>query len=331
LQPQLKQSRIIISIAFAGAILLVGLLYYFSEYMFIDASVDRTELNPETVILTSDSVRDQSWGSHAFYSQIYLEEHFNADVEIYPNLTTDMLKEFRTEKELENAADLIVGHGGEFSEVFEKYAPQYSETEFVTLHGDSSHDNHTVYTFDISDAEIQALIGGAEISKTKKIGVLSKEGDWHGYDEIKNTLENFYEDIEILYETVESRNNKEEALEALDILLEDGADVIYSRGNTFNRYVIDQARKRDFFVIGFIEDQSYLGEDCVLTSVVVDIPAIYERMMSDYLSEDGLPGDVQMLTLEDRIYGISSFGPMYTEEELYRVNEKIDILREEQR
>lgn len=328
MQPQLKQSRIIISIAFAGAILLIGLLYYFSEYMFVEAEKDRTEQNPETVILTSDSVHDQSWGSHAFYSQIHLEEHFDADVEIYPNLTTDMLKEFRTEKELDNTADIIIGHGGEFSEVFKKYAPQHPDTEFVTLHGDSAHANHTVYTFDITDAETRALISGAEISTTKKIGVLGKEGDWQGYDEIKSTLENFYEDIEIMYETVDSRNDKGEALEALDVLLEGGADVIYSRGNMFNRYVIDQARKRDFYVIGFIEDQAYLGEGCVLTSVVVDIPAIYERMMSDYLSGDGLPGNVQRLTLEDSVYGISSFGPMFTEEELYRVNEKIDMLQE---
>jgi transcriptional activator of comK gene len=326
MQRQIKQSSVILCLAFLCAIILIGFLYYLSTQMF--QAVDPSELKeekPDTVILVSDAVADQSWGSHAHNSRLRVEEKFGIKAELFSGLVTDTLREYRTEKEAENGRDLIIGHGREYTEVFNAIAGSYPETKFVSLQGTPEHDNQAVYTYNNLEAEVQALLAGSIKSETKKIGVLSKEGDWKRHEEVETILQELCDETEVIHRTVESRNNKEEALQVLDELLAEGADVIYSRGNTFNRYVIEQAQVQEFYIIGFITDQAYLAEEQMITSVLIDVPKIYEYILEDYLSRDGLESGVHDLTnQEDRnISSTGNLGPMFTDKDKEELGEKM--------
>jgi transcriptional activator of comK gene len=191
--------------------------------------------------------------------------------------------------------------------------------------GAPEHDNQAVYTYNNLEAEVQALLAGSIKSETKKIGVLSKEGDWKRHEEVETILQELCDETEVIHRTVESRNNKEEALQVLDELLAEGADVIYSRGNTFNRYVIEQAQVQEFYIIGFITDQAYLAEEQMITSVLIDVPKIYEYILEDYLSRDGLESGVHDLTnQEDRnISSTGNLGPMFTDKDKEELGEKM--------
>jgi transcriptional activator of comK gene len=136
MQRQIKQSSVILCLAFLCAIILIGFLYYLSTQMF--QAADPSELKeekPDTVILVSDAIADQSWGSHAHYSRLRVEEKFGIKAELFSGLVTDTLREYRTEKEAENGRDLIIGHGREYTEVFNAIAGSYPETKFVSLQG----------------------------------------------------------------------------------------------------------------------------------------------------------------------------------------------------
>ncbi|SDO38588.1 BMP family ABC transporter substrate-binding protein [Alkalicoccus daliensis] len=313
-----KQHSRIFTAGLCGAVILIVLLGYYAAQVFTETEADEEEspeAQPKVSILTSDALRDQSWGSLAFQSKVLLEENHEADIEIFPNLTTENLVDFRIENEIGNGTDLLIGHGREFAESFSTYAQQYPDVEFVTLQGETTAENHTVYTFDITDAEVMAVAAAEKKSSTKRVGVLSKAGDWHGREHLEEALAVRELDITICHEEVESRNDEEEALQALDLLLEQEIDVIYTRGNKFNSVIIDQAEEHDLYVIGFIDDQWYMAKDRVITSVVINVPYIYDRVMRNYLSEEGLPGGKQMLKMEEETYGITPLGPMFSLDE----------------
>ncbi len=326
MQRQIKQSSVILCLAFLCAIILIGVLYYLSTQMFqaTDPSALEEE-KPDTVILVSDAVADQSWGSLAHHSRLRLEEKFGVKAELFSGLVTETLREYRTVKEADNGRDLIIGHGREYTELFNKVAASYPDTKFVSLQGTPEHDNQTVYTYNNLEAEVQALMAGSIKSDTKKIGVLSKEGDWKRHEEVETILQELCGETEIIHRTVESRNNKEEALQVLDELLEEGADVIYSRGNTFNRYLIEQAQVQDFYIIGFITDQVFLAEEHMITSVLIDVPKIYEYILEDYLSRDGLESGVHDLTSQEErnISSTGDLGLMFTDKDKEELGEKM--------
>ncbi|PTL39373.1 BMP family ABC transporter substrate-binding protein [Alkalicoccus saliphilus] len=333
MQRQIKQSSVILCLAFLCAIILIGFLYYLSTQMF--QAADTSELKeekPDTVILVSDAIADQSWGSHAHHSRLRVEEKFGIKAELFSGLVTETLREYRTVKEADNGRDLIIGHGREYTEVFNDIAASYPETKFVSLQGTPEHDNQAVYTYNNLEAEVQALLAGSIKSETKKIGVLSKEGDWKRHEEVETILQELCDETEVIHRTVESRNNKEEALQVLDELLAEGADVIYSRGNTFNRYVIEQAQVQDFYIIGFITDQAYLAEEQMITSVLIDVPKIYEYILEDYLSRDGLGSGVYDLTNQEgrNISSTGDLGPMFTDTDKEELAEKLQDFPDKQ-
>ncbi|WP_444684943.1 BMP family ABC transporter substrate-binding protein [Alkalicoccus luteus] len=309
-----RQSMIVLAAGAAAAIIIVLSMQVLSSRVMTEESNQSEASGPTVSILASDAVRDQSWGSFAFTSQVLIRDEFGIRAELYPDLTTETLREYRTAKEAEDGADLIIGHGREFASTFQTYAEQYPDVEFVSLHGESKHDNHTVYTFDVAPTEVLAMTAAALKSESGSVGVLSKSGDWRSRKQVEERLQEL--GTELHYEVVQDRNNTEQALEALERLREAGADVIYSRGNTFNRYVIQQAAEDDFYVIGFIDDQSYLGREHVLTSIVNNVPLVYEKIMTDYLSEAGLPGGIVELSAEDHVFYLAPFGPMFTEEDM---------------
>ncbi|CAM3883471.1 BMP family ABC transporter substrate-binding protein [Alkalicoccus chagannorensis] len=315
MQVQKKQSMIILAVAGAAAVLLLLALQMLSSHVSGSDDEEPQDEPLHVSMLTSDSTNDQSWGALAYESKLHLEERFDTEVAFYPHLTTKRMRDFRISREIEQGCDIIIGHGSEFSDIFSLYAEEHPDVTFVTLHGDSDQENYTVYTFDITDAEKTALHAASMKSETGRIGVISMEGDWHAAEAVYEEAGRLDADTDILLETVVSRNDREEALRAMRSLKAQGVDVIYTRGNQFNRYIISEMEQEDMYAVGFVEDQSMLAENHVLTSVTQHIPQIYEIMMEDYLSDEGLPGGVRELEIEDGAYGVAPLGPMYTDAE----------------
>ncbi|PRO67027.1 BMP family ABC transporter substrate-binding protein [Alkalicoccus urumqiensis] len=318
-----RQPFFILCIGTAAMLTLLLLLYLSSTQVLVTEEEEEGQVTAvsRASILTSDQVRDQSWGSQAYEAKVHLEEKASLQVELFPYLERQNQVLHRIDKEAEAGTDIIIGHGREFAPVFSQKAADHPELRFVSIHGETEADNHTVYTFDITEAEISAFIAASVKSETKKIGVLDVEDDWEGREQIEAALQELSLDVEIIHKEVQDRNDKEKALAAVEALREAGADVIYSRGNTFNRYVMEAARKDGFYTVGFISDQSYLAENHVLTSVVIDMPAIYERIIEDASAAGGLSGTAVTLTEADGAYSTAPFGPMFSEEEQQFIQE----------
>ncbi|MDY7222361.1 BMP family ABC transporter substrate-binding protein [Halalkalibacterium halodurans] len=276
-------------------------------------------------IFTSDKLVDQSWGSLAYLAQLHVEKKFPVDIELYSEVDTIEKMEESLHASIDRKTELIIGHGREFSDFFTKVAPSYPTVRFVTIHGSATYENQTVYTFEKGKIELIAALAATMKSKTRKVALIDAYDGREDEPYFERGLEKYANDIEFFYYVVNSRHDGKQAKAVMDKLIKEGVDVVYSRGNAFNRDVIHYAKQHDIYVIGFLDDQSYLGEEHVLTSVLNDVTQAYVKIIEDYFNEEEpFPNGIVILSGKDGVFRLAPFGKMFTEEEKKRLQEELD-------
>ncbi|MDQ0230360.1 BMP family ABC transporter substrate-binding protein [Metabacillus malikii] len=325
MQQSIKLHRLIAIFTLIVVLLIVGTIYIKSKGILIETEKsDLSELKEVKVtILTSGSLTDQSWGSLAYKGKLEIEDLFPVDVSLYSELTSNELITNKVNEAIKNGAELIIGQGREFTQVFSDLARVNSSVNFVTIHGSLTYENQAVYTFDQGEIEYFAALSAALVTKTNKVAIIDTKDDRKANSEFEDALEYYKPESTFYYDFVGDRENGEKALKILQQLIEEGVDVVYSKGNSFNRDVIDYAKRENIYVIGYLDDQSYMAKEHVITSVLNDVPKAYTAIMNDYFSEDGIPlGQVVMLDENDGVYKLAPFGPMLSEtDKKYIANE----------
>ena len=240
--------------------------------------------NTSVAILTSDVLTDQSWGSLAYKGKINIEQQYPVSAQVISEVNTNQKMKEAAEKVIQNGTKVVIGHGREFSTVFTELAPKYPHVHFVTIHGTSSYKNQTVYTFDQTKIEYLAGTAAAMKTQTKKIGLIdtfAKEKNL-GFEQ---GIKAYNPSIAFYYRVVNSRDDGIKAVKLLRELKDEGVDIIYAKGNSYNQEVIQEAKVQGMYVIGYLDDQAYMGRSVILTSVINDVPQAYNVIMKDYFSK----------------------------------------------
>ena len=219
------------------------------------------------------------------------------------------------EKVIQNGTKVVIGHGREFSTVFTELAPKYPHVHFVTIHGTSSYKNQTVYTFDQTKIEYLAGTAAAMKTRTKKIGLIDAFEAREKNPGFEKGLKASDSSIAFYYRVVNSRDDGAKAVKLLRELKDEGVDIVYAKGNSYNQEVIQEAKTQGMYVIGYLDDQAYMGRSVILTSVINDVPQAYNVIMKDYFSKTGLPTGEVKLDARDGVYKLAPFGPMYIKRE----------------
>ena len=270
--------------------------------------------NTSVAILTSDVLTDQSWGSLAYKGKINIEQQYPVSVQVISEVNTNQKMKKAAEKVIQNGTKVVIGHGREFSTVFTELAPKYPHVHFVTIHGTSMYKNQTVYTFDQTKIEYLAGTAAAMKTQTKKIGLIdtfAKEKNL-GFEQ---GIKAYNPSIAFYYRVVNSRDDGAKAVKLLRELKDQGVDIVYAKGNSYNQEVIQEAKTQGMYVIGYLDDQAYMGRSVILTSVINDVPQAYNVIMKDYFSKKGLPSGEVKLDARDGVYKLAPFGPMYSKRE----------------
>ncbi|RSK25963.1 BMP family ABC transporter substrate-binding protein [Bacillus sp. HMF5848] len=312
---QSKQLRMILLVSAIVVALFLSIMIIQSRGILTASKGAEQPEETKVTIITSDVIVDQSWGSLAYKGKVKIEAQFPVDVQLYSEIDSVPLMKDTVIEAIDNESRLIIGHGREFTATFTELAPQYPDVQFITVHGKATHPNQSVYTFDQGDIEYFAALAASLKTKTNKVAILDAIDNRKNNIEFETALLHYNPNVDYTYSVVHSRDDGVKALRVMNKLLDKGVDVIYSKGNAYNREVIDAATKANVYVIGYLDDQSYMGKDTVLTSVLNDTPQVYVAIMKDYFSEEGIPSGKVMLDASDGVYKLAPFGPMYTEDE----------------
>lgn len=309
-----QSKNILLFSVFVAILLIFTMLYQSSNILLVEGVSDMKD-KTRVAILTSDKVIDQSWGSLAYKGQLEIEGAFPVKATLHTELKTDASKKQSASKMIDEGADVIIGHGREFSETFTSLAENHTNVMFVTIHGSSTYDNQAVYTFEQGEVEYFAALAATLKSETKKIGVIDSDDEREIDLQFEEGLQYYDSEVNFYYDVVHNRDDGDQAIEVMKNMMANGVDVIYSKGNAYNQRVIEYAKIKDIYVIGYIDDQSYMARNNVLTSVINDVPQAYVAIMNDYFSEEGIPSGTTMLTDRDDVYKLAPCGPMFTTEE----------------
>jgi transcriptional activator of comK gene len=264
-------------------------------------------------LLVPETISDQVWGTKGYKGLLKIQAQFGVDVFYKEGVNTRQLVEKAVAEYEEKGVNLIFGHGQEYDPIFNEIAEEYPGIHFVSFNGNASESNTTSLNF---EGYAMGFFGGmtaAHHTESRQIGIIAAYA-WQ--PEIKGFVDGAkYQDrdVEVLIDYTNDWNHTEKAMVLLHRQVNSGVDIVYPAGDGYNVSVIEKMKEKGLYAIGYVSDQSDMGESTVLTSTVQHVDKLYEvvaeRFSKDDLKSGNIPFDFQ-----DKVITMGEFSPIVEEE-----------------
>lgn len=259
-------------------------------------------------LLVPETINDQVWGTKGYRGLLQIQSSLNVDVFFKEGMNSEELVREAVKEFDRQGVNLIYGHGNEYAAYFNKISDQYPDIHFISFNGDARNDNTTSLNF---EAYAMGFFGGmvaSHMSETGKVGVVAAY-EW------QPEVEGFYDgaifenkDMKVDIRYVGHWDDKDKALNDLEEVISDGADVIYPAGDGFNVPLIEKVKDKGLYVIGYISDQSDYGESTVLTSTVQHVDDLYELTAQKFNNGELKEGNL-FFDFQDGVISLGKFSP----------------------
>ncbi|WP_312471320.1 BMP family ABC transporter substrate-binding protein [Neobacillus sp.] len=278
-------------------------------------------------LLVPETINDQVWGTKGFKGLLKIQTNFNVDVFYKERMNSEVDVERAVEEFDQKGVNLIFGHGSEYAEYFNNISKKYPQIHFVSFNGDAKAPNTTSLNF---KAHAMGFFGGmvaAHMSKRHKVGVLAAyewqpeiEGFYQGaMAENKQTI--------VTIEYVGNWDDEKKALQLVNHMLENEVDVVYPAGDGFNVPVIEKVKEHGVYAIGYVSDQSDLGESTVLTSTIQQVDSLYEKIAEQY-NDGRLKSGNLSFDFQDNVISLGKYSPLVSKEFIGKMNMHIEKYKE---
>lgn len=264
-------------------------------------------------LLVPDTVNDQVWGTKGYKGMLKIQSHYDIEVYYKEGMNSEMVVERAVKEFDQKGVNLIFGHGNEYAAYFNNISKKYPDIHFVSFNGDAQNENTTSLNF---EAYAMGFFGGmvaGHMTKTNNVGILAAfewqpevEGFYEGANYINDNV-----NVQIQY--VGNWDNDNKAIALLDKLIANKTDVVYPAGDGYNVPVIEKLKEEGLYAIGYISDQSDLGESVVLTSTIQHVDVLYELVAEKY-NEGELESGNLSFDFEDEVISLGKFSPDVDEE-----------------
>ncbi|OLN23891.1 BMP family ABC transporter substrate-binding protein [Domibacillus antri] len=257
-------------------------------------------------MLITDTISDQVWGTKGYKGMLKIQSEYGVDVFYKERINSQALAERAVDELAHKGVNLIFGHGMEYADFFNKIAPDYPNIHFVSFNGDAKRKNTTSLKF---EGHAMGFFGGmtaAHASKTDTVAVIAT---FQWQPEVKGFNDGaLYENpnVSVITEYVNNWDDTETALAVLDKAIAAGADVIYPAGDGYNVPVIEKVKEHHLQAIGYVSDQSDLGEETVLTSTVQHVDRLYSLVAGQFAEGTLAAGNVHF-DFADNVISLSPF------------------------
>ncbi len=274
-------------------------------------------------LLVPETVNDQVWGTKGFKGMLRIQSKFNTDVYYKEGMNSEPVVKRAVKEFSQKGVNLIFGHGSEYAEYFNDISKDYPKIHFVSFNGDAKNKNTTSLNF---KGHAMGFFGGmvaAHMSKRHNVGILAAyewqpevEGFYQGaLAENKNT------NVDIEY--VGNWDDEKKAIELVDHMMKKGVDVVYPAGDGFNVPVIENVKEHGLYVIGYVSDQSDLGENTVLTSTIQQVDKLYELVAKQY-NENHLKSGNLSFGFRDNVITLGKYSPLVNKNFRQKMNKQIE-------
>lgn len=260
-------------------------------------------------LLVPETINDQVWGTKGFKGMLKIQSKFDVDVFYKEGMNSQAAVERAVKEFSQKGVNLIFGHGSEYGEYFNHISKNYPKIHFICFNGDAKNSNTTSLNF---KAYAMGFFGGmvaAHMSKTEKVGVLAAY-EW------QPEIEGFYQgamaekkNIKVDIDYVGNWDDNQKAVQLADRMIKNGVDVIYPAGDGYNVPVIEKVKENGLYVIGYVSEQSDLGESTVLTSTIQQVDKLYEKVAEQY-NDGKLKSGNLFFDFQDNVISLGKYSPL---------------------
>ncbi len=278
-------------------------------------------------LLVPETINDQVWGTKGYTGLLGIQSSFGNDVFYKEHMDSEEVVRKAVKEFNERGVNLIFGHGDEYAQYFNNIGEEYPHIHFVCFNGDAKANNVTSLNF---EAHAMGFFGGmvaGKMTETNKVGVISAF-EWQ--PEVNGFFEGaLYEnsEVDVKVRFVKHWDDVETALVFLEEMTAAGVDVVYPAGDGFNVPLIERLKEKGLYAIGFVSEQSDLGENTVLTSTVQHVDQLYELVANEY-NVGGLQGGNLFYDFQDGVISMGEFSPLVDKVYQEKLEESIETYKE---
>lgn len=273
-------------------------------------------------LLLEDTIDDQGWNNKGYQGLLKIQSNFDIDVFFEEGIDEFTKAEEAIKKFDKKDVNLIFGHGRIFADFFSNIQDEYPHIHFVSFNGQVSGDNITSLHF---ESHAMGFFGGmvaAEMSAKNKVGVIaaySWQPEIQGF--IKGaTYQN--KDVHIYVDYVNDWSNIDKAYDIYTKMRQEGVDVFYPAGDGFHVPIVEEIKKEGVYAIGFVSDQSDLGDSTILTSTVQHVDSLYQLVVERF-NEGNLETGNLFYDFGDGVISLGEFSSIVPNDFQQKIDELI--------
>ncbi|MFK2825824.1 BMP family ABC transporter substrate-binding protein [Bacillus sp. B190/17] len=257
-------------------------------------------------LLVPDTISDQVWGTKGYKGMLKIQDAYGSDIFYKENIHSQALAERAVEEFSHKGIKIVFGHGNEYADYFNKLAPYYPDIHFVSFNGNAAEKNTTSLKF---EAHAMGFFGGMTAAHESKTGTIGIVATYKWQPEVKGFVEGAKferKNIRIAIQYVNDWDDSDKALQLLDHVINEGADVVYPAGDGYNVPVIEKLKEKNLHAIGYVSDQSELGKETVLTSTVQHVDKLYLLVANQFTKGTLKSGNLHF-DFADNVISLSPF------------------------
>lgn len=291
----------------------ISFLFFLVLFLTGCGQVEQSEKLHKVGLLVPDTIHDQVWGTKGYKGLLKIQSEFNVDVFYMEGIEESASIKNAVKEYDEKGINLIFGHGNQYAQVFNEIAKDYPHIHFVCFNAAVYGENVTSLNFNANAMGFFAGMVASHMTETNNIGVLAAF-EWQ--PEVDGYFEGAYfenPDIKVHIEFTQNWDDPELAVMLLNEMLENDVDIVYPAGDGYNIPVINTLKEKGLYAIGYVSDQSDLGENTVLTSTIQHVPELYE-IVARRFQEGQLTAGSLFFDFEDEVISLGTFSPLVDED-----------------
>lgn len=227
----------------------------------------------KVAMVLAGPANDNGWNATGYAGLKKIEEKLGAETAFSDQVPVPEYEEtFRDYAS--KGYDLVIGHGGEFSDAAATVAAEFPKVKFAVVNGNQTAEN--LATFDVSDEQV-AFLAGAVAGLTTKSNVVSAIGGmeipptFRSLEGYKAGVNHVNPQAKVLLTYTGSFTDAAKAKEAAMAQLGMNSDVIFYYLDAASPGVIQAAQSKGAKGIATITDQYESAPDTILTSALTDL------------------------------------------------------------
>lgn len=296
------------------------------------SSGEKTIADYKIVLILPGPVNDQGWNASNYAGVVRCNEVLGTNMEFVENVQpADFESTFREYGE--RGYDIVMAAGSQFDEAAVRVAASYPNTRYIIVNGtNASLDNLSpLFPKEYEASYIAGIIAGY-ITETGKFGMIGGEANQamvnlmavYGKTAVAIAQERGFSDASYNLAYANSWSNIALGKQMGEVMIDDGADVLFAYANELGLGTINAAIERGKYFVGYSSDQTTINPDIVIASVDFQFANMYTWAIETFINGELPGGQLYEVGIAEDI-----FVPIYTENVSQEIIDAVDVAIEQ--